>query len=398
MLNMLFVHLVAKNSQFLPLHRYLLKNKLANSYMLCTQEERQTHQFTIPNLLSFQPDGNISDLNYYYSGWAEQGAKVSIGVFRAVQKLRKTLPIDVIIYYHTLGAAHLLINEIDTPVISYLEFPSFQQYGYDPQYPPVEMQRLNDTGMEMLSYYQIIRSARTIVPTKAVRDTLPECLREKVIVQMDGFDPERLHAKGDTPIINKQSDRFYIGFSARVLCAQKGYEQFIKVSQRLLALDQSLHFVVTGMPTGETYGYESHYTNGATFKDYINNKYGIDQRHYTFIDQLSYEDYSTYVHEIDLFLYPLFNGSNNWGFFELFTRGKIVIGSERSFLPDVIRDGENGFICSYDDIDAWVSRVMEIRGSYPKYQYIQDKAREDGKHFYLENVAPKYLDIVRSVL
>jgi|GEM_PF-2960828 glycosyltransferase involved in cell wall biosynthesis len=41
----------------------------------------------------------------------------------------------------------------------------------------------------------------------------------------------------------------------------------------------------------------------------------------------------------------------------LLGRGRIVIGSNRCFVPEAITDGVNGFLCDYDDIDAWVSRA-----------------------------------------
>ena len=78
------------------------------------------------------------------------------------------------------------------------------------------------------------------------------------------------------------------------------------------------------------------------------------------VDFAGYEDFASYIEAMDLFLYPLQFGSANWGLFELLFRGRTIIASDRCFIPEVIRNGYNGYLCKYDDIQAWVRLATAI--------------------------------------
>lgn len=402
MKRIVFVHWYCQ-SQFIELHNYFNKSGLAESYLLCNLQDYEKYKNEVSNLYPFFPDGDPFHLNYYYSGWAEQGSKISLGILGAVKQLSTSKKIDVIIAYHSLGSPNLLFDETDIPIITYIEFPSYRHYGWDPKYPPNDQQRINDKGLEMLSYYQALKSDLVICPTEYIKKMLPEILHDKIVVQQDGFNPEKIRYYEKTGKgFEKKNGLIYIGFQARVLSSSKGYEQFIVVSKKLLERHKNIHFIVSGSAAGETYGYENLQIEKTgqkmTFKDYILEKEKPDISHYTFLGYTGYEKFSNNMYDIDFFLYPLQTGSNNWGLMEQLLRGKIVVASNRCFVPEYIKDGVNGFLCDYEDIDSWVNTAGKIIENPDSFKYIGENAREYSKRFYIQNVAQNYFEIIGRVL
>ncbi len=43
--------------------------------------------------------------------------------------------------------------------------------------------------------------------------------------------------------------------------------------------------------------------------------------------------------------------------------GKPIIGSDRAFVPEILRDGENGYLCGYHDIEDYCSKLEYLRNN-----------------------------------
>lgn len=401
--NILFIHSVYP-SQFSLLHNHLNKNNLAKSYYLCGQNFHEAHQFSTDNLYAFNWDGNPMENKYFFSGEVERSSKFAIGVIGKVKEMLKRFDIDLIVAHGTLGSPNFLFGEIDIPIITYIEFPSYKHHGWDPKYPPTEFQRYADTNCEMLSYYQCVASDLVIVPSNYAKNMFPKILHDKIVVQMEGFDPQKLDCKVDKKFFEKEKGITYIGYTARGLSSAKGFEQFVKISKAILKRNKNVKFVVIGDPKGEGYGYEKQFLkeryndDNKTFKDHVVETEAIDPKQYIFIDNLDYEDFAACINQIDFFLYPLQFGSANWGLFELLLRGELVIASDKCFMPEVIKNNENGILCDYNDIESWADKAAEIIKNPDEYKNIQENAKQKGAEFYIENIAPKYLKIFKGVV
>ncbi len=401
-LNILFIHR-SFTAQFRTLHDYLNESGLANSYFLCSDGHQKKYQDESKNLVSFNPHKDISKNSYYYSGKAEKSAKISLGALKEAKKIISNHNIDLIMAHGTIGSPHLFFDEVNIPIISYIEFPSYRHHGWDPQYPPMDCQRYSDKNFEMLSYYQALKSDLVITPSEYARNMFPKELRSNIVAQMEGFNPEGLNTVGGKAKFKKEKGKTYIGFAARVLSSEKGFEQFIKISKRLLENNKNLYFVVLGGENGPRYGYEPQYLENKfkekkTFKEYVLEGSGVDLSNFTFLDTMNYDDFAKTVEEIDLFLYPLQFGSANWGLFELLLRGKIVIASNKCFIPEVIKNGENGYLCDYDDLKDWEEKTMDIINNPEKHQKIGEQAKKRGEEFAIAKIAPKYLEIFENTI
>jgi len=402
--SVLFIHAAWPN-QFSALHAYLQESKTADSLMLICERDLQyyqAHDKHFPQgILSYTPDGDTTPGSYYYSGPAERNARHAVRILETCREILKTRTIDVIVAHALLGPPHMLFDEIDVPVISYIEYPSFRHHGWDPKYPPQDGQRYCDKYDEMLNSYAALKSARVITPSVYAMRMLPPALQEKTSVQMEAFEPRRLHVNDPQLLpFKKEPGLVYAGFFASSLSSEKGLEQFVVISKRLSALNPDVRFVLIGDPKGVGYCYEyifleERYGKGSpiTFKDYLFSRYGVDEKRYISTGRLDGPSFSTAIHSVDFFLYPLQFGSANWGIYEILLRGKVVVASNRCFLPEIITHGKNGFLLDYDDVEGWADLGNKIARHPDDYKEIGRQAAQSGASLHMQAVAQEYLKV-----
>ncbi|KAA0912250.1 glycosyltransferase [Aquicoccus porphyridii] len=377
---------------------YLRREKLAESYFLTTPGYTQANSHRVPNLIPFQPDGKIvGPQSYYYSSKVERSARISRGLLAALLELRKKTRIDVIVTHSLWGAPHFLYNEIDAAIVSYIEFPSYEAHGWDPDYPPNLAQRLGDRNTEMLHFHQVLKSDLTIVPSAHSKAMFPTELHGKIEVQFEGFEitppPQPEHAP-DKP--------FTIGFAARDLSNAKGIDIYMRLADRLIGEGLDARFVAIGDPDASTYGYEQQWVNHhyggkvKNFRDHALRLYPRAER-IEFPGKLPYDRFASLIGEVDLFLYPLRFGVANWGLMEILARGGCVIAPDRGYASELIIDDVNGCLLPDDD-DKWIEMIKALKDDPERRARYSKAARKTGRSFHISAVAPRYLRLFRQAM
>ena len=178
----------------------------------------------------------------------------------------------------------------------------------------------------------------------------------------------------------------------------------MRIANRVAELRPDVHFVAIGSPK-LLYSYENHFLDakygeghGRSFRDEVLNTHGADRSRFTFTGLLDRDEFAATVESIDLFLYLLQFGSANWGLFELLGRGRIVIGSHRCFVPEAITDGENGFLIDYNDVDAWVTKTIEIIDHPEQYRHVGEAASQLAQRYSIDRVGEEFLALAEQVI
>lgn len=400
-MRVLFIH--EGLGQFQTLHEHLNAEGLAHSWFLCSTSVYQANKDKVPNLVPFQIPKENSD-TYFYTRNLEARVQRSFLIRKAIAELLERSGIDVIVAHGSGGFPLQLFDEFDIPIISYIEFPSFTHHGHDPKYPQPDYATYRDKVFEMTSFHQALKSDLVIVPSLYAKSMFPGCLHDKIVDRMEGFNIVRKPSS-----FVKKDGYFHIGFSARDLSSAKGFEQFILIAKEILKARQNVRFVFCGSPK-VLYSYEEAFlqqnfdkeSRPESFMKYVLAREGIelgDGSAFQHVDFASYDDFASYVEAMDLFLYPLQFGSANWGLFELLFRGKVVIGSDRCFVPEVIRHRDNGLLCKYDDIPSWVRYATEVIDAPERFAPLGRNALRDAhERFHIKHVAASYLRIFEMAI
>lgn len=393
----LFVSAVCPG-QFSLLCQYLNDSGLAEGHYLTMPGNKARNEGRYSNLIAFEPDGDINKSAYYYAARTERAARLSRGVLNAVRAfIAKGGRPDLIVCHSNWGPPQFLFDELDIPVVSYIEFPSYHAHGWDPDYPPDAGQRLTDRNAEMVSFHQVLRSALTIVPSAYAKSLFPAELQSRIAVQFEGFDvrPEPAPT-ADGP--------FTLGFAARDLSNAKGFQIFVRLVDQLIAAGDgaAMRFVAIGDPAAPTYGYEQqfvhrHYNDNAkTYRDYLLERHPAAQV-IEFPGKLPYDQYSSLVNRIDLFLYPLRYGVANWGLMEIMARGRPLIASARNFIPEILRHGDNGLLLPDDDA-LWLREIRRLRDNPAERARLGRGAAATGAEYHIEKIAPRFMALFRRAI
>lgn len=401
-LNILFVHSVCPG-QFSELCEYLNVNGIANAYYMATSGNVEKNKNKYQNLVSFEPDGNVMVSNaYHYSGKVERASRISLGVYRSLIHFLKKVRVDLIVAHASLGSPHLLYDDFDIPIISYIEFPSYRDHGWSEEYPPHVSQKLSDKNFQMLSYYQVLKSYLTLVPSEYAKKMFPVELHHKIAVQFEGFCDRKI-ALSESCGIDVPLDKKIIGFSARDLSSAKGFDFFLEVSKKIITKCSDVHFVILGDETSTSYSYEDLYLETLygkdkkkTFKQYLIKKLDLNLEFYTFSGKLPYAQYSDLISKVDLFLYPLRHGSGNWGVVELLMRSKPILASNACFLDEV-------FCCDDSLVDSmnvndWAERAIDLVFDEVKLAAIVEAEKTAAGKYKLSVVAHEYMKHFDSVV
>lgn len=400
-MRVLFIH--EGLGQFQVLHEYLNAEGLAHSWFLCSTGVYQANKDKIPNLVPFQVPAENAN-TYFYTKNLEARIQRSFLIKKAITELLERTGLDLIVAHGSGGFPLQLFGEFDIPIITYIEFPSFTRHGHDPKYPQPDYATYRDKVFEMTSYHQALSSELVITPSEYAKRLFPACLHERIVPQMEGFSIARRPSK-----FVKEEGVFYVGFTARDLSSAKGFEQFILIAKEIQRIRKNVRFVFCGAPK-VLYSYEEAFLQGnfekdcrpASFMQYLLDREGIRLdgdsafRHVSFS---GYDDFADYVEAMDLFLYPLQFGSANWGLFELLFRGKVVLASDRCFVPEVIRNGFNGMLCKYEDIAAWVDAACRVIDNPARFAELGENALQDAhERFHVSRVAPRYMSIFEMAI
>ena len=383
--------------QFGDLADYLRKAGLAETYFLTTPGHRDANKDRGEHILAFAPDGSIvGDTHYYYTAKLERSARIGRGLLTGLREFQERRRIDVVVAHSLWGAPQFLYDELDAAIVSYIEFPSYRSHGWDPAYPPDLSQRMSDKNIEMMHYYQALRSDLVICPSHHAKQMFPAELQGNIEVQLEGlnFGPALVKPPGGP---------FTIGFAARDLSNAKGFDTFFQIVDRLVREGTDARFVALGDRGGATYGYEQQWVK-RKYKDEVPDFCGHLMREYpaaaeviALPGKLPYDAYVQRLSEIDLFLYPLRYGVANWGLMEILGRGGCVIAPDRGYPTELILDGVNGILMP-DDIGAWVRAIRELQADAPRRSRLGQAARILGQTQSLPVVAPRYMTLFRQAM
>lgn len=400
-MRILFIH--EGLGQFEKLHQYLNAEGLAHSSFMCSTGVYNANKEKVPNLMPFNTVAE-NDKTYFYIKNLEARTQRSFSIKKSINELLKKAGVDLIVAHGSGGFPLQLFGEFNIPIISYIEFPSFSLHGHDPKYPQPDYATYRDKIFEMTSFHQALKSELVIVPSAYAKTMFPTCLHDRIVPQMEGFDIVRKSSK-----FKKKDGFFYIGFAARDLSSAKGFEQFILIAKEILKTRQKVKFVFCGAPK-MLYSYEEAFLQNNFEKDlkpesflkYLLDRESIsldEESPFEHVSYAAYDQFADYIEAMDLFLYPLQFGSANWGLFEIAFRGKLVIGSNRCFVPEVIRHGYNGLLCPYEDVHQWARMAVEVIDAPEQYAHLAKNAEIDAnERFHISKVALKYLDIFQMAI
>jgi glycosyltransferase involved in cell wall biosynthesis len=330
-----------------------------------------------------QFDGGTFGLAAHYADQTWRGQAVA----RAATKLRaQSGYVPDVILGHSGWGETLFLREVwpESRLLVYAEF-FYRARGLDADFDP-EFQRptlAGDMWVKARQASQLLAlsdAEKALAPTEWQASTYPDHLRSRIRVIHEGIDTDLAKpsamASVQLPGISgpiRRGDEV-LTFVARTLEPYRGYHIFMRALPRVLAERKNARVVIAGAELG---GYEPQRTPGLTWKqrflDEVKDR--IDPSRVHFVGTLPYEQFIELMKITRVHAYLSYPFVLSWSMLEAMSAGALVIGSRTPPVEEVIKDGVNGYLVDFFDIDKWSNALIDALANPDRYNDIRVEAR-----------------------
>ncbi len=327
-----------------------------------------------------------------------RAAEHGLSIARSLRALESRARFDVVVGYATRGCTMYLREAIDAAIVSYCEHPGYFMLGARPEFPPHFEQYPHDLGYRAMIMSSVLYSDLGLVASGHARRMFPPELQGKVRVQSEGFqvpDPpddrdalkERLGLPRERPLV---------AFFARSLESVRGFDVYLDVIRALRTRRPDVQPVVIGAEQTR-YGNEALYLRGTSYKRHALDKSGVDEADVLWLDPMSHPRFVEHLQCLDLAVLPIFEGASNWSFFDAMAAGVPIVASNRSYIPEIMTHGVEGYLHDPTDPSSFVSTSLRLLDNPDEREKIGRNARRRIlRHHTRERAADGYEQIIRE--
>ena len=331
-----------------PMFRYTADGRAfpRDQFGLATHYAEQTHtgELAAAAALKMRRDGFMPDVIFGHGGWGET----------------------------------LFLGEIwpGARRITYAEFfyhPQGLDVGFDPELQHGGLRRSIWVRARQGAQLLALNDAHIgVSPTEFQASTYPDYLRPKIRVLHDGIDTDRLAPNADAVFALPGVDRPFrageevLTYVSRNLEPYRGYHIFMRALPRILRERPEARVVIVG-GDGQSYGLPP---AGGTWKERFLAEAGdgLDLSRVHFAGQIPYRQFQALMQVSRVHAYLTYPFVLSWSMLEAMSAGALVVGSRTPPIEEVLRDGENGRLVDFFDIEGWSGTLIGA---------LADPARDD---------------------
>jgi glycosyltransferase involved in cell wall biosynthesis len=273
---------------------------------------------------------------------------------------------------YTISSVYLA-NKKKIPVIVEADGPvAYEKMNYQDQFW---------THQKLVDYFEVAALKNSLL-NFTVSNQLKQYFIEKGVpgdsihVIPNGADPDRFRPDFPCDDVKQQyqlRNNLVIGFVGS-FHYWHGVENLIQIIQETINNHQDVKFLMVG--------------DGGPLKNclekFIRETNLADQVHLTGL--VKHEDIPKYIAAMDIVLSPYprlkFGYYSPVKLYEYLSSGKAVVSSRMGQISEVIRDGENGFLCEPDDLPQMFRKISELIENPELIKRIGAQARKDVLNHY----------------
>jgi glycosyltransferase involved in cell wall biosynthesis len=293
---------------------------------------------------------------------------------------------DLIIANPGWGEAAFLKHVWPTAkMLVYAEFcyrPRGLDTDFDPEFQKPKLGGDMWVSTRRLPLLMAIDAADAAVsPTHWQANTFPQPYRDRISVIHDGIDSRRLrpsnHATVDIPgtaLRFRRGDEI-LTFVNRNLEPFRGYHTFMRALPKILERRPNAQVVIVGR---NDVSYGTAPPNGRTWQQIFLDEIGerIDKTRVHFVGRIPYATFVDLMKVSRVHAYLTYPFVLSWSMLEAMAAGALVIGSATPPVKEVIRDGDNGRLVDFFDVEGWADAIIEGLAEPQRFIPLRQAARE----------------------
>ena len=329
-----------------------------------------------------------------------------VTVARACLQLRQQKGyVPDVIFGHSGWGETLFLKEVwpEAKLLIYAEFyykGRGADVGFDPEFSkPSFDQVMIAQGRASHLGQALLHADAGLSPTEWQASTYPPPLRRMLDVIHDGVNTEVMIPKSDASLTLPDGRVVRHGeevltFVNRNLEPYRGYHIFMRALPAVMAARPEARVLIVG---GDEVSYGSAPKDQKGWKDVILNevKDRLDLSRVHFMGKIPYEQFTALMQVSRAHAYLTYPFVLSWSMIEAMSAGAHVIGSRTAPVEEVIKDGVNGSLVDFLDVEGWSAKLIDALAKPDKYMLIRQAARETAlKRYDQRYLLPKMIDFV----
>ena len=425
------MHVLYVHQRFPAQFRHVVRH-LARTGRQCTFVSRQTDSETDDRdcdrdgveCIRYAPAGAARKSAHYCARAFENRVWHCDAVYHAL-KARPDIRPDLIVGHSGFGTT-LLLPELypGVPILNYFE------YYFRPRDPNTDWgfrKDLKELGWEIPEQTYLRNRARNAMilldlqgcdaayaPTVFQRSVFPAEYQPKIQVVFDGVDRELYHGHGERlrPVPGARvRRRLRIGgrtippgtrvvtYVSRGFEAVRGFDIFVGVARRVVEMYPDVVFVVVGADKVE-YGHDRQYLGGRrSLRQWALEREPIDPSRFVFVGRLAQQTLSQLLAATDLHVYLTVPFILSWSLMDALSCGAVVLGSSTPPVMEMIRDGHNGLLGDFFDVDGLAQKAVQVLRDPAAHRPLGREAERMIEEMYsAEAVVPQMLRMYEATI
>ncbi len=343
-----------------------------------------------------------------------------------VLKRRPDIRPDLIVGHSGFGTT-LLLPELypGVPIINYFE------YYFRPRDPETDWgfrKDLKALGWSIPESTYLRNRARNAMilldlqgcdaayaPTLFQRSVFPSEYQQKIQIAFDGVDrsiyhghTERLRPAPRTGIRRRQlrvrgktipQGTRVVTYVSRGFEAIRGFDIFMRTARRIAELYPNVVFVVVGDDKVE-YGHDRQYMGkNRSLRQWLLEREKFDLSRFIFAGRLSQRALAQLLAATDLHMYLTVPFILSWSLMDALSCGAIVLGSSTPPVMEMIRDGHNGLLADFFDVEGLAQQAVRVLKDPAAHRPLGRAAEQMVQEMYsVEAVVPQMLRMYEATI
>lgn len=318
-------------------------------------------------LLRYKPHRSASAHTHPYARSFEDGVLHGQQVLRLLLELKaKGYRPDVIVAHPGWGET-LYAKEAfpQTKLIHFCEY-YYQTQGadadFDSEFPLDINGAASIRSRNALHLLNLENCDQAITPTRWQHSLHPAAYRNKIQVIHEGIDTANLGPDPEATLqlpngrVLKAGEPI-ITYVARNLEPYRGFHSFMRALPEILKQHPTCQVVVVG---GDDVSYGSKPKDAPNWRSKLLAENPLDLNRVHFLGKVPYGTYKKVLQVSAVHLYLTYPFVLSWSLLEAMASGCLIVGSDTAPVREVIKDGENGLLVGFFDVQAIASKVIQV--------------------------------------
>ncbi len=399
-MNILFLH-----RNFPAQFRYIapeLANNPNNKVVFITNNEttKMNNIVKIQYKLKREVPNNCHAYLRFYEECVNHGQAVA----EAAIKLKEQGFKPDIIFGHTWGQT-MFMKDIfpDVPLLCYFEWfynSKGGDVGFDGKVPSVDnCARLRAKNAHLL--IDLYSCDAGFCPTKFQLKQFPKEFHHKIKVMHDGIDTDFCKPDENVEFTIKDKNITFtrndevITYATRGMEAYRGFPEFMQAVEILLKKRPNLHVIIGGE---DRVCYGAQLVN-TTYKKMMLEKLDLDLNRIHFVGSLPFNEYVKLLQVSSAHVYLTYPFVASWSLLDSMSCACPIVASSTEPVEEFIKDGENGLLFDFYDINEQVQKIEYALDNKEKMLPIRQNARQTiVENYSLKDLLPKQIEYIKSLV